>query len=287
MNRRKFVYASSVIGAGATLLSRTLAFNTSTMENIMPVLFMGHGNPMNAISDNETTRKWHSITANIPRPKAILCISAHWETNGTKVTAMENPRMIYDMYGFPKELYEVKYNCPGDPEMAKRVTSNVTYTKVLPDLDWGLDHGTWSLLVKMYPDADIPCFQMSLNRTRDMKWHYELGKQLAFLRKNGVLIVGSGNIVHNLQMAQFGRSEPYDWALEFDEIVKQAIASGNHQKLIDYSKIGRSAQLSVNSAEHYIPMLYALALQDKNDPVDQFNEVIDFGSGSMRCFKIG
>jgi 4,5-DOPA dioxygenase extradiol len=287
MKRRKFVYSAATLSTGLALFKENMALNRLSMEKTMPVLFMGHGNPMNAISDNETTRNWYKITEKIPKPKAILCISAHWETKGTKVTAMHRPRLIYDMYGFPEALYKVKYDCPGHPELAGEMISDVNFTNVTPDLDWGLDHGAWSLLVKMYPEADIPCFQMSLNRTRDMKWHYELGKQLSFLRKKGVLIIGSGNIVHNLQMAQFGRSEPYEWALEFDQAVKEAIIDRNHEKLIDYDKMGKSALLSVNSAEHYIPMLYALALQDKEDGVVQFNERIDFGSGSMRCIKIG
>ena len=259
----------------------------SEEDLLMPVLFMGHGNPMNAIEDNVYTKSWAEMTKTLPVPKAILCISAHWETRGTRVTAMKNPRTIYDMYGFPKELYEVQYDCPGAPELAAEVVNSIQKTKVALDHAWGLDHGTWSVLARMYPKADIPCFQMSLDKTRDLQYHYDLAKELAFLRKKGVLIIGSGNIVHNLRYAQFGSVEPYDWAIEFDALSKQAMDDRNHKALINYKEFGKSAELSVNSAEHYIPLLYALALQGNDETLSYTNADIAFRSGSMRCVKVG
>lgn len=255
----------------------------------MPVLFMGHGSPMNAIEDNPFTQGWAQITRGIPKPKAILVISAHWETNGTQVFAGEKPKMIYDMYGFPRELYKADYPAPGAPELAKEIVKEVKHTEIVPTHEWGLDHGAWSVLVKMFPEADIPCFQLSINRTRNMEWHYNLAKQLAFLRERGVLVVGSGNIVHNLRYLSSMNAPAADWALEFDRFAGKMIDEQNHSALIEYQKFGEAAMISVNSAEHYIPLLYALALQEKNEPVYQFNH----GIGSslldvfMRCVKIG
>lgn len=256
----------------------------------MPVLFMGHGNPMNAVEDNDYTRGWAAMAKGIPTPKAILILSAHWETSGsTKIYAGEKPKMIYDMYGFPKNLYEVDYPAKGNPELAQQIASSVQHTTIAPTHDWGLDHGAWSVLVKMFPDATIPCFQMSLNTTRDLQWHYDLAKELAYLRERGVLILSSGNIVHNLRyMNQFYAPAP-DWALTFDEKVKESINNQDHAPLINYDKLGKSALISVNSAEHYIPLLYTLALQDKNDAVSYSNH--DIGNTlldvSMRCVRIG
>jgi len=256
--------------------------------NLMPVLFMGHGNPMNAIEDNAYTKSWAELTKTLPTPRAILCISAHWETRGTKVTAMKTPRTIYDFGGFPPELSEVKYNCPGAPALAAEVVSQIKKTRVELDHEWGLDHGTWSVLARMYPNADIPCFQMSLDRTRDLQYHYDLAKELAFLRKKGVLIIGSGNIVHNLRYAFIDPEKPpYDWAIEFDDLSTKAMDERNHQALINYQRLGKSAALSVNSAEHYIPLLYTLALQGDEEPLSYTNADFQFRAGSMRCVKIG
>jgi len=256
----------------------------------MPVLFMGHGNPMNAVEDNAYTRGWAAITKDIPTPKAILIVSAHWETQGiTKVFAGQKPKMIYDMYGFPRNLYEVDYPAAGSPELAQSIADSISNARIAPTHDWGLDHGAWSVLVKMYPNATIPCFQMSLNKTRDMQAHYDLAKELSFLRDRGVLIVGSGNIVHNLRyMRQFNQVAP-DWAKDFDHHVQTMIDDRNHQPLIQYEKFGQSALISVNSAEHYIPMLYALALQEQNEEITYFNH--DLGNSlidvSMRCLRVG
>jgi len=254
----------------------------------MPVLFVGHGNPMNAISENSFTRGWAESVKNLPNPKAILCVSAHWETKGTFVTAMESPRTIHDFGGFPQELFDVQYPASGSPEYAKEVQKVVEKTEVHLDHEWGLDHGTWSVLVKMFPDANVPVFQLSLDYTKPPQYHYELAQQLSSLRRKGVLIVGSGNIVHNLRMADLrNESNPYDWALEFDALSKELIKKREHSKLINYQALGNAAKLSIPTAEHYLPMLYALALHEKDEELGFFNEEMAFRSGSMRSFKIG
>ncbi|HMD89029.1 MAG TPA: 4,5-DOPA dioxygenase extradiol [Anaerolineaceae bacterium] len=257
------------------------------MENQrMPVLFVGHGSPMNAIEDNQFSRAWIEAAQKIPHPKAILCISAHWETLGSQVTAMQNPPTIHDFYGFPRPLFEKQYPAPGSPPLAKRVSELITTTNVEMDQSWGLDHGTWSVLCRMFPNADIPVVQLSLDRSQDAAFNYDLGIQLKQLRDEGVLIVGSGNIVHNLRVVVF-EDRAYDWAIEFDEKVKHWILAGDHDPLIHYEKLGRSAQLSINSAEHYLPLLYILALQQKDEPVSFFAEKVWGGSLSMRCVRIG
>lgn len=288
LQRRRFVKIAGLTSLGLVLDPRVMA--NSIIEKRMPVLFMGHGSPMNAVEDNPFTSGWRTMVQDIPKPKSILIISAHWETSGkTKIFAGEKPKMIYDMHGFPQNLYEVDYPCEGSPILASEIVKQVGLTNIVPTHDWGLDHGAWSVLVKMYPDASIPCFQLSLNNTRDLQWHYDLAKELLFLRRQGVLIVGSGNIVHNLRyMRQFYQPAP-DWALEFDAKVVERIKDRNHQDLINYQKYGKSATISVNSAEHYIPMLYALALQEKDEEVTFSNHDIDntLLGKSMRCFRVG
>lgn len=293
MNRRKFIQTSVLATGGLILTQQTMSnsfLNSLTEDgNRMPVLFMGHGSPMNAIEDNEFTKGWKELVKDIPTPKAILVISAHWETRGTKVLAVKQPSLIYDMYGFPEELYAVKYPAPGAPELATEISETINFTEILPDHDWGLDHGAWSILVHMYPQADIPCFQLSLNNSRDMQWHYDLAKELAFLRRKGVLIVSSGNIVHNLRYMAYMNKKPLDWALEFDAKVEELINSGDHTSLINYKKLGSSAEISVNSAEHYIPLLYSLALQEKDEPVlfknhGRYDTLLD---SFMRSMRIG
>ena len=243
---------------------------------------------MNANRDNIYTEGWETLTKTLPVPKAILCISAHWETRGTKVTAMDSPKTIHDFGGLPQELFDAQYNCPGAPELAEDVVNQIKKAKVELDHDWGIDHGTWSVLARMFPKADIPCFQMSMDHTRDLQHHYDLAKELAFLRKKGVLIIGSGNIVHNLQLA-FVEPEkpPYDWAIEFDALTKKAMDDRNHEALIKYKNFGKAAELSVNSAEHYIPLLYALALQGEKEELSYTNADFQFRAGSMRCVKVG
>jgi 4,5-DOPA dioxygenase extradiol len=240
---------------------------------------------MNAIEDNEFSQEWESLGRQLPEPKAIMCVSAHWETAGTQVTAMDRPRTIHDFGGFPRDLFEMQYSAPGSPDLAETVTNTIKTPLIAFDQKWGLDHGTWSVLCRMYPDAKIPVIQLSLDRTRDGEYHYDFGKQLGFLREQGVLIVGSGNIVHNLMMINWN-GQAFDWATEFDEKVKKWILDGNHEPLIHFQKQGREAALATNSAEHYLPLLYALGAQRKGEKVHFFNESVFAGSISMRGLVI-
>lgn len=291
MERKTFLNLLAMVpltGAAMKLsqLEKITSHFASTQK--MPVLFVGHGNPMNAIQNNSFTQAWANTGQAMPKPNAILCISAHWETRGTYVTAMNHPRTIHDFGGFPQALFDVQYPAPGAPEYAAEVQKMVTTTEVHADHTWGLDHGTWSILVKMFPQADIPVFQLSLDYSQPPQYHYNLGQQLAGLRRKGVLILGSGNIVHNLRMADLrDESNPYDWAVEFDAQSKRLIESGSHQQLINYQNLGTAAHLSIPTPEHYLPLLYALALQDEQDSVGFFNEQIAFRSGSMRSVILG
>lgn len=251
----------------------------------MPVLFIGHGSPMNAIEDNEFSRSWAEIGQSIPLPKAIVCVSAHWETQELSVTVTEHPRMIYDFMGFPPELYAVNYPASGDPNLAQRIIDGLA-TPVLPDRKWGLDHGAWSVLCRMFPDANIPVLQLSLPYTRDGAVHYEIGKQLQFLREEGILILGSGNVVHNLGRMVW-EDQAFDWAIEFDNQARNWILEKNHQPLIDFQQQGPAARLAINSAEHYLPLLYVLGASQPDDPIQFFNEKIWGGSLSMRCVQFG
>ena len=252
----------------------------------MPVLFIGHGNPMNAIEDTEFSRAWADAARSLPKPKAVLCVSAHWETKGTRVTAMEQPKTIHDFYGFPPALFEKRYPAPGCPDLARTVQGMVRSETVERDLDWGLDHGAWAVLCRMFPKADIPVLQLSLDRRKEPAFHYELGRELRGLRKKGVLIIGSGNMVHNLREMAW-EDTAYDLALEFDAQMKGLILSGDHKAVIHYSKLGRSARLAVPTAEHYLPLLYVLAAQDKEDSVGFFADKVTLGSMSMRSVRIG
>ena len=254
----------------------------------MPVLFFGHGNPMNAITDNVVSREWKRIGSTLPKPRAILCVSAHWETQGTLVTAMEQPRTIHDFGGFPKPLYEVLYPAPGSPDVAKQTAAVARSTSIGLDHAWGLDHGCWSVLKHVFPKADIPVLQLSLDRTKPARWHYDFAKELTALRRRGVLIVGSGNIVHNLRMVDWEHPDSgFDWALHADALVKKFIVDGNHTPLVRFETLGREMQLAVPTPEHYLPMLYALALQEKDESVSFFNEKTEMGSLSMTSFRIG
>ncbi len=255
-------------------------------QSKMPVLFIGHGSPMNAIEDNEFSRAWIEIGRMLPKPKVILCISAHWETNGTYVTAMENPITIHDFYGFPPMLYQQQYPAPGSPELTKLVQKTIDKTQVQLDFNWGLDHGTWSVLIRMFPLADIPVVQLSLDRTKPPAFHYELGKALNPLRDRGIMIVGSGNMVHNLGIMTW-EDRVYDWAGKFDLTVKQLIETGDHESIINYEKFGKIANLAIPTNEHFLPLLYVLALKDEAESVSFFAEKVTFGSISMRCLKIG
>ena len=258
-------------------------------ESKMPVLFVGHGNPMNAIEANEYHNKWMELGKTLPRPKAILVVSAHWLTKGTKVTAMEKPKTIHDFGDFPDSLFAQQYPAAGSPEFAKETQALITKTKVELNQDWGLDHGTWSVLLPMFPKADIPVFQLSIDYSKPPQYHYDLAKELSALRKKGVLIIGSGNIVHNLGMIDWSgpNGQPYDWAVEFDEKIKKFIDDRNHQGIIDYDKLGSIAKLAVPTNDHYLPLLYSMALQEKNESLTYFNAKCEMGSMSMRSVKIG
>jgi 4,5-DOPA dioxygenase extradiol len=258
---------------------------------MMPVLFVGHGSPMNAIEDNEFVLSWKELGKSILRPKAILCISAHWETTGTQVTAMQRPATIHDFGGFPPELYNVQYPAPGSPELAYEVKRIVNSANIELDENWGLDHGAWSVIRNIYPGAKVPVIEMSLDWHLTPQSHYDLGKELAPLRKSGVLIIGSGNIVHNLRMITWDHvNEPdygFDWALKANEMFKNMISNNNHKDLINYSGLGKEVQMAVPTPDHYLPLLYSLALKEENENISFFNDKTVMGSLSMTSIMIG
>lgn len=255
----------------------------------MPVVFFGHGNPMNALIDNEYTKGWAAIGNSMPRPKAILAVSAHWFVPTTAVTASLAPRTIHDFGGFPRELFEFQYAAAGDISLAHRVKDLLAPIPVNLNELWGLDHGTWSVLCHVFPEADIPVVQLSIDETQPPEFHYELAKQLAPLRDEGVLIIGSGNIVHNLHTYAWGKHtvEPFDWAVRFEERARKLILDNNHTPLIEYESLGRDALLSVPTPEHYLPLLYILALRREDEQVSFPVEGFDGGSISMLTVKIG
>ena len=257
----------------------------------LPALFLGHGSPMNAIEENDFVRGFRSIGLGIERPKAILCISAHWETNGTYVTAMENPKTIHDFGGFPKELFDVQYPAPGNPALAIETQAMIKSTNVQLDQNWGLDHGAWSVIKHLYPAADIPVVQMSLDYSKPPSYHYELAKELSVLRSRGILIIGSGNMVHNLGMIAWDKMHlpgyGYEWANEASDQMKKYISQKNHLNLINYTNQGKAWKLAIPSPEHYLPLLYILALQEENDHPEFFNDTVVAGSLTMTSVKIG
>jgi 4,5-DOPA dioxygenase extradiol len=261
--------------------------NTATSAR-MPVIFFGHGSPMNALAHNQYTESWRTLGAAAPKPKAILAISAHWVTRGTSVTAMARPRTIHDFGGFPQALFDVQYPAPGDPGLAARVRGLLAPVDVRLDQSWGLDHGAWSVLAHAVPDAGIPVVQLSMDGTKPARFHYELGKQLAPLREEGILIVGSGNVVHNLTLMQRGEGvSAFDWAKRFNEMVRAALASGNHQALIDFERMGEDARLSVPTPEHYLPLLYIAALQAESETMVFIVDGYEAGSLGMLTAAAG
>lgn len=257
----------------------------------MPVLFLGHGSPMNAIVENEFVIGFRNIAREIPKPNAILCISAHWETKGTFVTAMEKPNTIHDFGGFPKELFAVQYPAPGSPDLAKETKSLITKTDVGLDENWGLDHGAWSVIKHLYPNADVPVIQMSLDYSQTPQYHYELAQQIKSLREKGVLVIGSGNMVHNLRMLAWDKLNApeygFDWAIEANEKMKKFILSGDHKELINFRSQGKAFDLAIPTPEHYLPLIYSMALKDEKDEVSLFNDKAVAGSLSMTSVKIG
>jgi 4,5-DOPA dioxygenase extradiol len=263
-------------------LSQTL----KTDSRKMPVLFVGHGNPMNAIEQNEFTKGWEKVAASIEKPQAIICISAHWLTKGTFVTAAEQPKTIHDFYGFPPALSSVQYSAKGNPALAKLTQETITNTSIHLDYDWGFDHGAWSVMKKMYPAADVPMIEMSIDYAKPPQYHYDLAKELQSLRSKGVLIIGSGNMVHNLRMVAWHQPESFafDWAIEANELFKNKIADNQHQDLIHYTSLGKAVELAVPTPDHYFPMLYALGLKTEKDNVKFFNDKPVMGSLTMTSF---
>ena len=276
-----------------TTLSAFNRFSGNLKEDgqLMPVLFIGHGSPMNGIEDNEFSQRWAQMAKEIPIPKAVLVVSAHWFKKGTMITAMDFPPTIHDFGGFPKALFDVQYNAPGSPVLAKETVSLIHSTKVELDHDWGLDHGTWTVVRHMYPEAKIPVLQLSIDYTKDAQYHYDLAKELYSLRKKGILIIGSGNMVHNLRMVAWNKMEEpeygYDWALKMNATFKQLITDGNHKALINYQGFGKEGKLAIPTPEHYFPLLYSLGLKGSKDAVSFFNDKVIAGSLTMTSVKIG
>ena len=272
------------------------AFNkfTSTLkeqDQLMPVLFIGHGSPMNGIEDNEFSQRWTKLAKEIPVPAAVLVISAHWFTKGTLITAMDFPKTIHDFGGFPKALYDVQYPAPGNPTLAKETAALIHTANVVPDHDWGLDHGTWTIVRHMYPEAKIPVLQLSIDYTKGPQNHYDLAKELYGLRKKGVLIIGSGNMIHNLGMVAWdkinGPAYGYDWALQLNEKFKQLILSSDYNPLINYDSLGNEGKLAIPTPEHYLPLLYTLGLKGATDNTTIFNDRAVAGSLTMTSVKLG
>lgn len=253
---------------------------------IMPAVFAGHGSPMNAVEDSDVRRAWSALGGKLPRPKAILCVSAHWETEGVAVTTGEKPDTIHDFRGFPKELHELAYPAPGSPELARRVAELLEPEAVALDAERGLDHGAWSVLAALYPKADVPVVQLSLDSTHGGPEHAALAARLAPLREEGVLVLATGNIVHNLSFYDPRRGEPYDWAARFDKKVRALIEAGDLDTLADYDGLGPDTELAIPSPEHYLPLLYILALRKKGEKLSFFNEAVE-SSMSMTSVVVG
>ncbi len=293
MHRRTLLKAGGLLAiaqlTGMSTLSALEALGSALAPSEkMPVLFVGHGSPMNAIEDNVYHKSWQAMGKTLPRPQAILSISAHWITKGTKVTGMSRPKTIHDFGGFPKKLFDQQYPAPGSPEFAKLTKELVTFSHLQTDDSWGLDHGTWSVLLPMYPLADIPVYQLSLDYDQPPSYHYEIGKQLGKLREKGVLIMGSGNLVHNLRDIDWSNSgKVYDWALEFDSKFTNWMDKGDHASILNYQKIlGNTATQAHPSYDHLLPLFYILGLQQKGENISYFNDKIDMGSISMRSMVI-
>jgi 4,5-DOPA dioxygenase extradiol len=293
MHRKDFVKYLTLFPLGLKamqikeLKSLVHTFNPSDQ---MPILFFGHGSPMNAIEENEFVEGFRNAVKDIPSPKAILCISAHWETKGTFVTAMETPKTIHDFGGFPPELYQVQYPAPGSPEWAIETKQIITQTSVGLNYDWGLDHGTWSVVKHLYPLADVPIFQLSLDYTQSPIYHFELARQIAELRQKGVLIIGSGNMVHNLRLLDWNNMQTddfaFDWAREANEKMKTLILQNDFKSLTQYQSLGKAFQMAIPTPEHFLPLLYILALKKEQDSISIFNDKAVAGSLTMTSVKI-
>lgn len=268
---------------------KNLNLTLRVQGTLMPVFFIGHGSPMNGIEDNEFSQNWREIGRTLPVPKAVIVVSAHWFTRRTAVTAMDFPQTIHDFGGFPKALFDTQYPVPGDPELAIETSRLITSAAVTLDHDWGLDHGAWTILRHMFPAADIPVLQLSIDYTKSPQAHYELAAELYQLRRKGVLIMGSGNMVHNLSMLDFGMTggDGYDWAVEINEQFKQLIMNNEHRPLMNYQQLGKAAMLAIPTPEHYLPLLYTLGLKNDKEEVSLFNDKAVGGSITMTSVRIG
>lgn len=291
MDRRSFVAMMSgtiALGSSAALTSFTNLLPET--DSLMPALFVGHGSPMNGIEDNSFSQYWKKLATEIAKPKAILCVSAHWLTKGTFITASEKPPTIHDFGSFPKELFAVKYAAPGNPELAKETAGIITKTTVGLDTEWGMDHGTWTILRHMYPEADIPVLQLSIDYYQGAQYHYELAQQLVSLRKKGMLIIGSGNMVHNLRMVAWERlneSYGFDWALEINELFKKKITENDHKALINYNTLHDQWSKAIPTPDHYLPLIYTLGLKNEKDSISFFNDQAMAGSLTMTSVRFG
>jgi 4,5-DOPA dioxygenase extradiol len=289
----QFIKATLKGAIGMTTLSafKSLTGDLHEKEQVMPVLFIGHGSPMNGIEDTEFSRRWTQMAKEIQTPKAVLVVSAHWFTKGTRITAMDFPKTIHDFGGFPEELFAVQYPAPGNPALAKETAEILHSANVELDHDWGLDHGAWTIIRHMYPEANIPVLQLSIDYTKGPQYHYDLAKELHSLRKKGVLIIGSGNMVHNLRMVAWDKLDQpgyaFDWAAQMNSKFKELIQAGDHRSLINYSGLGREAMLAIPTPEHYLPLMYTLGLKTNKDNVDFFNDKAVGGSLTMTSVKLG
>jgi 4,5-DOPA dioxygenase extradiol len=291
MDRSSFIKNSLLSLVAMTSLKDLRKFSDSMQEQTekMPVLFVGHGSPMNGIEDNEFSQRWKKMGQEISLPKAVLCISAHWLTRGTFVTAMNNPQTIHDFGGFPQALFDVQYPAPGNPQLAEEIKSEIKNVDVALDHDWGLDHGCWSVVKQMYPEAKIPVLQLSIDFYKPGQFHYDLAKELSVLRKKGVLIIGSGNMVHNLGKVAWDKPHDFafDWAIEMNNTFKKYISENNHASLINYQTLGSAAKLAIPTPDHYFPLLYSLGLKEKTDDISFFNDKPVMGSLTMTSVRIG
>jgi len=292
MKRSQFIKSIAAGTVGMSTLSsfRKFTNDLQEQEQLMPVLFVGHGSPMNGIEDTDFSRRWAQMAREIATPKAVLVVSAHWFTQGTRITAMDFPETIHDFGGFPQALFDVQYPAPGQPVLAKETVALIRSAHVELDHDWGLDHGTWTIVRHMYPKANIPVLQLSIDYSKGAKYHYELAKELYALRKKGVLIIGSGNMIHNLRLAAWDKlnaAYAYDWALKMNDTFKSLILDGDHSALINYSLLGKEASLAIPTPEHYLPLMYTLGLKGGNDAITFFNDKVVGGSLNMTSVKFG
>jgi 4,5-DOPA dioxygenase extradiol len=292
MNRRNFIKTTGIIGLTTAYMNDLRAFTNAVSEwkdvdAIMPVIFIGHGAPLYVLDDNKYSIAWKKIGQTVPKPTAILSISAHWLTPGkTLISASPKPKTIHDFGRIDDRLFEMQYPAPGDPKLAQEIAQKITRVDVDLDHDWGLDHGTWCVLHHMFPKADIPVLQFSIDYSKGAAFHFELANQLSFLRKKGVLIMSSGNIVHNLRQLKFPETASYEWAIEFDEKAKQLMDTGDFESLLNYEKLGKAAQLSIPTPDHYFPLIYALGLKSEKDIISYPIDGISYGSTSMRSLII-